>query len=249
MRLAYMDEAGNTGRNLDEPMQPIHMILTVVVDEAKVADLHAHLRETARRHFPGQCNADGFEFHGHDLYAGEGPAADLDPGERVAIYDEVLKGIAAADADVIVRGVEKAGLKQRYHRPFHPHDISLMYTIESIERLARVHDCRVLLIADEAREIEDAAVRDLAQYQEFGTSWGWATERIERIVDTIHFVPSHSNAGIQLADCATYIASRIEKMRAGVVPENDRSARAVERLWESRIVPHLVIRDIWHPIP
>ena len=34
----------------------------------------------------------------------------------------------------------------------------------------------------------------------------------------------------------------------GVVSENDRSARAVERLWESRIVPHLVARDIWHPL-
>jgi len=33
-----------------------------------------------------------------------------------------------------------------------------------------------------------------------------------------------------------------------VVSENDRSARAVERLWESRIVPHLVARDIWHPL-
>jgi hypothetical protein len=29
-----------------------------------------------------------------------------------------------------------------------------MYTIESIERMARTHDCRVLLVADEAKEVE-----------------------------------------------------------------------------------------------
>jgi hypothetical protein len=37
-----------------------------------------------------------------------------------------------------------------------------MFTIESVERLARDRDCRVLLVADEAKEIEDAALRDLA---------------------------------------------------------------------------------------
>jgi hypothetical protein len=47
-----------------------------------------------------------------------------------------------------------------------------MYTIESIERLARSKDCQVLLVADEAKEIEDSARRDLAAYQRMGTTWG-----------------------------------------------------------------------------
>jgi hypothetical protein len=92
-------------------------------------------------------------------------------------------------------------------------------------------------------------LRDLANYQELGTSWGWKTEQIDHIIDTIHFVPSHSNAGIQLTDCATYITARVEKIRAGVVAGNGRSAEAIEELWESRIVPHLWTRDIWHPLP
>lgn len=247
MRFAYMDEAGNTGRNCNEPSQPIHLILTLAVDEENVAALHEHIRETGRRHCPGDCRDDQFEFHGHDLFSGRGYFRDRSPAKRIEIYDDVLKGIEIVEAEVIIRGVEKAGLQRRYINPYHPHDIALMYTIESIERMACAHDCRVLLVADEAKEVEDAALRDLAHYQELGTSWGWKTEQIDHIVDTIHFVPSHSNGGIQLADCATYIASRVEKIRAGVVPPGP-SSEAVEELWESRIVPHLRTRDIWYPL-
>ena len=57
-------------------------------------------------------------------------------------------------------------------------------------------------------------------------------------------MPSRSNTS--LADCATYITSRIEKIRAGIVPDN-RSAEAVEELWETGIVPHLRTRDVWFP--
>jgi hypothetical protein len=121
-----------------------------------------------------------------------------------------------------------------------------MFSIESIERLARERGCRILLVADEAKEIEDAALRDLANYQELGTSWGWNPEQIDQIIDTIHFVPSHRNGAIQLADCATYIAARVRKIRAGIV-RADRSAEAIEELWETRIVPYIHADEVWYP--
>jgi len=117
---------------------------------------------------------------------------------------------------------------------------------ESIERMARSRGCRVLLVADEAKEVEDTALRDLANYQELGTSWGWNPEQVDNIVDTIHFVPSHSNGAIQLTDSATYIASRLRKIRSGVVPSG-RSAVAIERLWESRIEPFVRTNEVWYP--
>lgn len=151
MRFAYMDEAGNTGRKCDEPNQPIHLILTLIVDEENIAALHEHVRETGRRHCLVDCTEDDFEFHGHDIFSGRGYFGEMTPEKRIEIYDDILKGIELAEAEVIVRGVEKAGLARRYVNPYHPHDIALMYTIESIERMARTHDCRVLLVADEAK--------------------------------------------------------------------------------------------------
>jgi hypothetical protein len=146
---------------------------------------------------------------------------------------------------VIIRGVYKPGLAARYPNPFHPHDIALMFTIESVERLAREHDCRVLLVADEAREIEDEALRDLANYQQMGTTWGWNTERIDRIVDTIHFVRSETNPAIQLADCATFVAARQRKIESDLVRQN----AAVTDLWQSRIAPRVHRNSVWYPSP
>ena len=70
MRFAYMDESGNTGRNLDDSMQTIHLILSAVIDESRVGVLHEKMREIARRHCPGDCREASFEFHGPDLYSG-----------------------------------------------------------------------------------------------------------------------------------------------------------------------------------
>jgi hypothetical protein len=246
MWIAYMDEAGNTGRNLRDPHQPIHLILTVAVEESKVRVIHEHVRDVARRHCAPDCEEDDFELHGKELFAAEGYFSDMSPEKRIKIYDDVLRGIELAAAEVVIRGVHKPRLRRRYANPFHPHDIALMFTIESVERLARERDCRVLLVADEAKEIEDGALRDLANYQEVGTSWGWKTEQIDRIVDTIHFVPSHRNPAIQLVDCATFVAARLRKARAGLV-SGGRADSAIERLWKERIEPFVQDDSIWYP--
>ena len=246
MRFAYMDEAGNTGRRYDDKDQPIHLILSVVVDEANIPRLHEHVREAGSRHFPDCHNDPKFEFHGQHLYAARGFCEDMEPETRIEIFDDVLAGIELAEADVIVRGVEKPGLARRYGNPYHPHDIALMYTIESIERLARSRDCQVLLVADEAKEIEDSARRDLAAYQQMGTTWGIYKERIDHIIDTIHFVASHQNGAIQVADCATFVASRMRRIEAGTVQAGPAS-EAIEGLWSRRIEPFIHTDEVWYP--
>lgn len=79
MRFAYMDEAGNTGRKLDDSKQPIHLILSLVIDEEKIPFVHEHIREAGRRHCPRECRKAKFEFHGSDLYAARGPFSETTP--------------------------------------------------------------------------------------------------------------------------------------------------------------------------
>lgn len=243
MRFAYVDEVGNTGRDLKNPDQRFHMIVAVVVDEERIPDLHEHVRAVARKHFPNDHWQPDFEFHGYDLFGGNGYFSGRTPTERIQIYDDLLSGIGAVDAHVIARGVDKPGLAARYPNPFHPHDIALMFTCESVERLARAHDCRMLLVADEAREIEDAALRDLASYQQLGTSWGWKTVQIDHIVDTIHFVRSETNPAIQLADCTAFMVARQRKINRQEVKPNS----AVTDLWDRLIRPHQWANELWYP--
>lgn len=179
MWFAYMDETGNTGRNLADASQPIHLLLTLLIDERHVAAVHEEIRDIARRRCPDRCTAAGFEF-GQQLFAGSGPFAGMSPSARIDLYGELLSCIGMAEARVVIRGVHKPRLAARYPKPFHPHDIALMFTIESIERIARERDCRVLLVADEAREVEDAALRDLVNYQQLGRSSRPGSGRLRR---------------------------------------------------------------------
>jgi hypothetical protein len=210
MRFAHMDEAGNTGRRFGDPAQPVHLILSLVV-EAKIPVLHQHVREAGKRHFPAFCTDPEFEFHAQQLYGSrKGRYKDLELERRIEILDDVLAGIEAAEADVVIGGVEKRGLARRYRNPYHPHDIALMFTIESIERLARRDGCQVLLVADEAREIEDGS-------------------------------------GIQVADCASFLAARVRKIQSGLVKQG-RAAEAIECLWERRVEPFIYTDEVWSPV-
>lgn len=86
-------------------------------------------------------------------------------------------------------------------------------------------------------------MRDLASYQALGTTWGWKTERIDCIIDTIHFVRSETNPVIQLADCATFVAARHRRALLGGSAPNP----AVTRLWERYIEPCIWENAVWFP--
>src|SRR4051794_13183054 len=107
MWFAYMDEAGNTSRNLADALQPIHLPVTLVIDETHVAAVHEQIRDIARRRCPDRCAEPGFEFHGQQLFAGSGPFAGMPPSARIELYNEILSCIGMTGAGVVIRGVHK----------------------------------------------------------------------------------------------------------------------------------------------
>lgn len=116
------------------------------------------------------------ELHGVELAAGKGVFKNGPVAARLEILEAVAKLPAELGLDVYFRGVDKARLSSRYSDPYHPHDISLMFMIESIEarakRLASSDGhCRVLLVADEIKDRSGVIVRDVSSYQQTGTAW------------------------------------------------------------------------------
>lgn len=253
MWLAYMDDAGNTGDRLDDADQPVHMITTLLCPEEHVRDVHDRMRSIARKYVPGDHDNDDFEFHGAEVFGNKKFFEGMAPQTRVDLFEDILSIIGSLGLKVVVRGVNKAGLRRRYGQPFHPYDIALMFSIEEVERFARAQkhangdDCRVLLVADESREREARALRDLASYQRFGTTWGWKTTPVANVIDTIHFVRSASNWAIQLADCTSFIVSRDLRIKRCLVDGATQSSAAVSELYRRLILPHVGAYKIWHP--
>jgi hypothetical protein len=253
MHFAYMDEAGNTGDNLGDADSPIHLIGALFVPEDPIAAVFAEVERVASFASLVLGVPSNAEMHGVEIAAGKGVFKGKAVADRLGLLEDLAKIVGALGLEFLARGVDKPRLAARYPKPYHPHDIALMYTIEDIERRARrvlPQPCRVLLVADEIRERARIILSDVNAYQNFGTLWGWApVGPLQHVVDTVHFVSSQTNRAIQLADCITWIALRHIRMRRHddpIDPSKPFNA-AIERIWQTHIAPHTRVCNVWVP--
>ncbi|MGW4798932.1 DUF3800 domain-containing protein [Nonomuraea sp. NPDC004297] len=112
--------------------------------------------------------------------------------------------------------------------------------VAPVRPAAPERDEYALIIADEGGQ-QGEYRKDLKEYQTTGTG-GWRHRKLERIVDTLHFAPSHASRLIQAADLIAFLHRRIETSE----DKNDQARRASERLWE-RIEKRIVHKQRWVP--
>lgn len=180
------------------------------------------------------------ELHGHELFHGKGDWALLSPRQRLSVYNKVFQAIADHDVSIFLRGLDIPAQKARYVRCDPPHDIVLQHLLERINAYADETAQAALVIADELQE-HDRHRRHLSDFKALGTP-GYLSSRLPRIVDTIHFAPSHHSRLIQLADMVVFLHRRRQAHR-----ELDaRSAAANAALWQ-RIEPRIEHEHCWHP--
>lgn len=234
MLLAYLDESYDEKR---------YWIVAVVCPDSEVRPLTEELDEVVRRSartFPG-LNAFG-ELHGHALFHGKDDWAAVAtmPRARIGIYGQALSVIAQHDVRIIIRGVDCIGLSDRYSSPEPPHALVLMHLLERINDHAIDPENNVIVIADEVPEA-NAHRRSLWNFQRNAT-WGYRSQQLTRIIDTIHFAPSTSSRLLQAADIVAFLWYRMD---AGT----DKDARAIKAnndLWN--LMSGKVIHNwIWTP--
>jgi hypothetical protein len=235
--LAYVDESYNAER---------HWVVALLIHHLRVNPTQAALRLLVENAADEHGISDTAELHGYDLFHGSQQFTPLSgkPRARIGLFRSVFETLVAADCWIILRGVNKTGLRRRYGRDHeHPHRITMTYLIESIDEFcksARSGDDYALLVADEHHETQSELLRDLVIYQEHRT-WGWRSKRIERVVDTIHFVNSVTNPLVQGADMVNFMW-----LRSAHTGGDPRSAAAVERLM-GIIEPRIHYTRCWHP--
>lgn len=227
MYLAYLDESGNTGRKLDDPDQPVHWLVAVLVPEDRAVDLMLALDEVVRRHVPDDPRR---ELHGSELFGGDGAWRGVLPTTRLAVYQEALATLAAHDCSIAHASIDKVRL-QAWNIHASPHLIALHFLMEKIDGFVRGQPDplrqRTLLVADETNEHEAFAIDLLADLQRSGYGV-FSGRRIANIVDTVHFVRSDSNRGVQAADLVAYALCRLGNGRwTSTKPGDQALAQAV----------------------
>lgn len=180
------------------------------------------------------------ELHGHPLFHGEGDWERAKPRQRIAVYNWAFDAIAQHDVKIFLRGVDSKRLRERYAHPEDPHDVCLRHLLERVNNYANGSDQAALVIADELHE-HDRRRTDLRNFKDYGTP-GYLSSKLPRIVDTIHFAPSHHSRLIQAADLVAFLHHRLQTH-----PEKDpRAARANKTLW-SRIRSRIHHEWTWRP--
>lgn len=217
MYLAYVDESGNTGRRLD-PDHPIHWLGCVLVPEENALALAASLDRVVAAHLPDDPDR---ELHGYELFSRKKRWAGTSIETTKTIYRQAMATLAEHDCAVAHASVNKAELARRGAEPPAPHFAALTFLVEKIDTyLCTQADPlrqRALLVADETNE-HDAFAISMVQSMQRGLGGVYPGRRVTRVVDTVHFVRSESNRGVQLADLVTFALARLARKRGNESP-------------------------------
>lgn len=164
------------------------------------------------------------ELHGAELFGGDGP----------------WRGVVAHAS------IDKARLATRGMSDPSPHLLAMQFLVEKLEAFVRTQTDplrqRALLIADQTDEHEAFALELLNGMQRSGGPLGHELVTTH-IIDTVHFVRSETNPGVQIADLAAYLLNRIRRIR----PELGRPADiALRAMFEEYVAPAIrTYRQTW----
>jgi hypothetical protein len=233
--LAYVDESYTRER---------YYIAALVVPDSAATSLVQALDKIvvdASWAYPGLDHR--AELHGYDLVSGKRAWAPLkkDVRSRLGVYNAAIQALADHHAAVIVRGVDRERLTVRYGgRADSAHSVVLTHLIERLDGYGVARGENVLIIADEV-DGQGEYRQALLTYQQ-GSTWGYRAQKITRVIDTIHFAPSHASRLVQGADLVAYLYRR----RATKVESDARAERAWAATKE-RIIACQVHFHCWHP--
>ena len=198
----------------------------VIADELATKSLTGainHIMQQAAVDFgvPAKAEVHGYPlFHGSEEWKGVGARA------RIRVWQQVVEAIASHDVRLLMRSVDRAKLTSRQARESYPvnfpaEQVCFQHILQRTNTLAGSASTYALVIADE-RGDRDRHRERFAMYQVEGTPGVYMHTRLDRLLDTVHFAPSHHSRMLQAADLVAFTHRRHSTVR-----ESDPRAQAV----------------------
>jgi hypothetical protein len=236
MHLIYLDESGNSGRNLADLQQPVFVLGALIVNEPQWKPLEEALEQTIHTHL-GRTE-ENFEIHATDIRNGTGAFDGVSLSIRLAFRDALLDVAHAHKLAFIYRAITKKRytrwLEQTYGKGvfFNPHLAAFPLVAQVLNNylVASGPDDLGILIMDENREVATSVERSVRLLRADPGSL-----KLNRIIEKGFFVDSRKSIVLQLADLCCYQARKLEEAKLGL-PAKSVDAEGVAKL--SRIVQH-----------
>ncbi|MBW0254854.1 DUF3800 domain-containing protein [Cellulomonas sp. PS-H5] len=226
---------------VDESYSPDWFTLGAVIgDAAAVRRIEVGFDALVAR-YRGQFDLDaGTELHGYPMFQGAGVWRRVPLRARINLYAGAMRVVGDSGARVILRGIDVARQRVRYVHPHPPHEVALAHMLERIDSSADARRAHALVLADEVHNSE----RHRTNFRDFRTDGtpGYRSSTLPRLLDTIHFAPSHHSRLLQAADLVTFLYRR----RSAHVESDERARAANDLIW-SHVEPAVEHEHCWRP--
>lgn len=205
-KFVYLDETGSVGKGAAN--QPELRLVAAIVDESQVMPLGQSMKQVARDHLGGR--PPGFEFHGQELWHGQGCWEGKSYPELLAVYLDVMTLLEDHEVDVAYSAIDKKKLSAKYDgmADENAYLLALQFLLEKIDQ--NMGESLKIVVADEARQEQLKAMSMVADMQEWG-SGVVPGRRLDRVVDSLHFVRSDASPGVQMADMVAFAMQRYQR--------------------------------------
>jgi hypothetical protein len=185
------------------------------------------------------------EFHGTDLFSGKGIWREITKGERYinSVLDRAFQVLSNIEFSILLQGLNKRQLENRYSLQDDPHRITLKILIEKIDQKLEDFDSFGIIICDErGSALEKDTYRELLREVQVRDTDGLYARKVVRVVDTLHFVSSKKSRSIQAIDLITFLHRRISVHTHASNAENE----FTQMLW-TKVKDKIVYQGIWAP--
>lgn len=222
MLLCYVDES-NQGK--------FYGFSALLADELATKALTASLNKIVLQAAVDYGIPSTTEIHAHPMFHGREDWRQVPARARVGLFFKVVDAIVAEDVTLLLRSVDEDRLtarqaRTRYPVDFPPEQVCFQHILQRADRIAGTRRTHALVIADD-RSDRDRHRERFATYQTQGTPGVYMHTTLSRLLDTVHFAPSHQSRMLQAADMLAFVYRRRQTVR-----ETDaRSEEAMSRLW------------------
>lgn len=221
MHLVYIDETGNTGKNLSDPQQPLFLLCALLVHKDKWQQLEDNLQSICTYFLEGNPKINDFEIHATEIRNGTGMFRGVSVSDRIALRDQLLQAAIEADTKLIYRAIEKQRFKKWMNEELgsgisvNPHVYAFALISQVINSYLQQQNTLGILISDENKEIITDVEKSIKVLRGESSSL-----RLDRIIEKGFFIDSRKSLVLQLCDLCAYSLRKKEEYELGIAPKS-----------------------------
>jgi len=232
MYLAYVDDSGSTGHQLDDQQARFQVLGGPIIHDSDYTTLELMLSYELETVVP-EDQWESFEFHTYDLFNANNQFSALGADNCRNLLKAVLTEIRANNMCVVFGAVDKVELKTQLYSSADPADMAFRLYLKSLalcledkfkekvraetgkselspdDLVTRMAECCIMIVDDSnkrvRRVIENAFRENRKRVRVFKDEAGplWPY-----LMDDLYFGDSKYSLGIQLADVCAYFVAR-----------------------------------------